>query len=61
MMSFDIHDVYFLTGPDRGQCECGKCRCAGDYVGTNCGSRNCTIAAKDCIKDGVNFHFMSYH
>lgn len=40
--------MYAFSGPSRGVCECGKCKCKEKYTGGNCGQTNCTFAAPDC-------------
>eukprot|EP00795_Rhopilema_esculentum_P014150 gene14150-5151_t len=48
----DAHNSVMCGGPDRGVCECNKCRCKGIWTGSNCGQKNCTLVAKDCVKGG---------
>jgi len=39
------------SGPDRGVCDCGVCKCKGFYIGVNCGQRNCSLLDFECRKD----------
>lgn len=49
--SFSPH----FSGPDRGECDCGQCKCKEAYIGDNCGAVNCDLARKKCLgSDGVS-------
>eukprot|EP00794_Sanderia_malayensis_P003179 gene3179-3650_t len=48
----DLHDGEQCGGPDHGICECNKCNCKGIWTGINCGTRNCTLVKRLCVKDG---------
>lgn len=30
----------------RGKCECGECHCKKEFIGSNCGERNCNITTR---------------
>ena len=39
-------------GEDKGVCVCGECVCTEDFLGDNCGDKNCTKGRKLCVNDG---------
>lgn len=49
----DRYNGKICGGPERGLCKCGKCVCNEAFQGENCGTRNCTLGAKECLtKEG---------
>ena len=55
-----------ISGPSRGVCDCGQCRCKEQYTGLNCGEEKCDQSkcydpSSPNVKNLTNFTYSIYY